>query len=343
MNFRIRRSSVRGEWALPLVLGLAACAHAPYAGGPAQGGPVPRTQVVFPDERAFSFVVLGDRTGAHRAGVYEQALEHVARLQPDLVLSVGDLIEGNTEDRTELARQWAEIDRALAPLDVPYFFVPGNHDLTNQVQLDEWRRRYGADAYSFTYKGALFLVLNSEDPPQPEIARSLLLKEYGPEAMRLVVTELMRDPATARARLAGEPRLVELAEKLMASERAAISDTQVAMVRDALRDNPAVRWTFVLMHRPAWLVPSPRFAQIERLLEGRSYTVLAGHYHRYGYERRNGMDYIRLGTTGGMSGSREGSPDGQDHLMWISLDENSPRITNIRLDSLSDKQGLAQR
>lgn len=200
-----------------------------------------------------------------------------------------------------------------------------------------------ADAYSFTYKNALFLVLNTEDPPQPEIARTKLLETYGREAMGRVMGELKRDPAGARERLADDPRLVELADRIMASERSSFGDGQVEMVREALRRNPSPRWTFVLMHRPAWLSDNPEFARIESLLAGRPYTVLAGHYHRYAHEVRNAMDYLRLGTTGGMNGAGTAAADGQDHLMWISLDKGPPRITNIRMDSISGKNELQQR
>ncbi|RJF93102.1 metallophosphoesterase family protein [Sphingomonas cavernae] len=290
----------------------------------------------------FRFVVIGDRTGKHRPGVFEHAMDKVERLRPDFVINIGDLIEGNTEDRQQLDTEWADVNAAINRLSVPFFYVPGNHDLTNEVQRTDWRKRLGGDYYSFTYKNALFLVLNTEDPPQPKIARMKLFQEYGGEAMKAVFTALQGDPAEAEALFAKDPRLAELAAKIRGSENVAFSADQVKMVREALAKNPKARWIFVLMHRPAWKIDSPAFREIEAMLKGRPHTVLAGHYHKYAYEARDGRDYIQLGTTGGVPGGAADDPSVVDHLMWVSMSKDAPRITNLRLDGFFDKQGPAK-
>ena len=301
---------------------------------------IARTEAPFSGTpREFRFVVVGDRTAGHRIGVFEDAMTKIAALRPDFVINIGDLIEGNSEDQARLDREWDEVDAATAKLGVPFFHVPGNHDLTNDVQRMVWRRRLGADYYSFTYKQALFLVLNTEDPPQPKIARTALLKDYGADAMKTVFAALQGDPADAKALFAKDPRLAELAAKIVAAEKVAISPAQVAMVRTALARNPKSRWTFVLMHRPAWKVDSPAFREIEAMLKDRPHTFLAGHYHKYAYEARDGRDYIQLGTTGGMPGGAADDPAVVDHLMWVSVANGAPAITNLRLDGLFDKQG----
>ena len=328
---------MRSALLLAAALALAGCVnagHVPFVAA----ADAPRTERAFPGEDDFSFVVLGDRTGRHRPGVFEAAVAQVEQLHPDFVINVGDLIEGNTEDRAQLSREWNEIEAAIGQLSVPFFYVPGNHDLTNEVQLEEWGRRLGAPYYTFTYKDVLFLVLDTEDPPQPKIARSAMLREYGTEAMGKVMASL-QDPARLQALIAAEPKLAELARKIVASESVAFSAEQVAMVRRALAEDPNPRWTFVLFHRPAWKVDSPAFREIEGLLAGRPYTVLAGHYHKYVYEQRAGRDYIQLGTTGGMPGGAPDDPNVVDHVMWVAMTGEQPKISNIRLDGLFDKQG----
>ena len=54
----------------------------------------------------------------------------------------------------------------LAKLDMPFFRVPGNHDIANKVAQEVWRERHGATYYHFVYKNVLFVVLDSEDPPR---------------------------------------------------------------------------------------------------------------------------------------------------------------------------------
>src|SRR5262249_20182937 len=60
------------------------------------------------DPSEFKFLVVSDRTGGHRAGVFSQAVEQINLLQPEFVVSVGDLIEGYTKDADKLTEQWKE-------------------------------------------------------------------------------------------------------------------------------------------------------------------------------------------------------------------------------------------
>ena len=102
-------------------------------------------------EARFHFVVVSDNTGGERAGVFESAMGRINLLQPAFVVSVGDLIEGYTEDRTQLVAEWDKFDTYLDKLDAPFFYVPGNHDYSNQAMADVWAERYGPSYYSFVY------------------------------------------------------------------------------------------------------------------------------------------------------------------------------------------------
>jgi len=110
----------------------------------------------------FAFVVVTDRTGGHREGVFESAMPKVNLLEPAFVVSVGDLIEGYTDDPARLAAEWDEVQGFIRQLEVPFFYTVGNHDMSNAVMAETWRRRFGPSFYHFTYKDVLFLVLNSE-------------------------------------------------------------------------------------------------------------------------------------------------------------------------------------
>src|SRR5947208_2378046 len=57
-----------------------------------------------PDD--FQFAIVSDRTGGQRAGVFRHAVEVLNLLQPQFVLSVGDLVEGFTEDQSVIDSQW---------------------------------------------------------------------------------------------------------------------------------------------------------------------------------------------------------------------------------------------
>jgi hypothetical protein len=127
-------------------------------------GPLPWTSLdIEPPEGQFQFAIVTDRTGGLRPGVFSEAIDKLNLLRPPFVMSVGDLITGYTEDVTELNRQWDEFDAMINRLEMPFFYVPGNHDITNATMDSLWTERLGPKYYHFVYEDVLFLCLNSED------------------------------------------------------------------------------------------------------------------------------------------------------------------------------------
>jgi hypothetical protein len=114
--------------------------------------------------RDFQFAIVGDRTGGERKGVFDLAVKKLNLLQPEFVMCVGDLIDGYTTNTGKIAGQWKEFDASVAKLEMPFFHVAGNHDISNAVQAAEWKKRRGQPFYHFVYHDVLFLCLNSEDP-----------------------------------------------------------------------------------------------------------------------------------------------------------------------------------
>ncbi len=154
-----------------LALGVLSCASvaperayvAAHAGHSARGASTP-----------LRFAVVSDRTGGHRPGVFDMAVTKLNVLAPDFVMSVGDFIEGYTTDTAELDRQWDEFTDIVAALDPELYYVPGNHDLSNQESRELWKERFGATYGAFVRDECLFLCLNSEDPTSGHIGAEQL-------------------------------------------------------------------------------------------------------------------------------------------------------------------------
>lgn len=129
----------------------------------AAGAAVPWTGLDALDApQAFHFAVVSDRTGGHRGSVFADAMPKLNLLQPAFVLSVGDLIEGYTADRARLSEEWDEFEGFVDGLRMPFFYAAGNHDMSNAVMAETWQERFGPSYYHFRYKGALFVMMNSE-------------------------------------------------------------------------------------------------------------------------------------------------------------------------------------
>jgi serine/threonine-protein phosphatase CPPED1 len=141
----------------------------------------------------FQFAIVTDRTGGRRPGVFTRAVEKINLLQPQFVMSVGDLIEGYTDDPGMWAIEWSEFESAVDRLQMPFFFCVGNHDISNVPMSEDWQRKFGRSYYHFRYHDVLFLVLNSEDPP----ATRERPYSFGPEQQEWAA-RVLADNADAR-------------------------------------------------------------------------------------------------------------------------------------------------
>jgi Icc protein len=108
----------------------------------------------------FRFAILGDRTGNAQPGIYEQVWRKIGLERPDFAITVGDTIEGGSDDQAR--SEW----RALRPLwsryGFPVYFTPGNHDIWSPRSLEIYKSETGrSNFYSFNYQDAHFTVLDN--------------------------------------------------------------------------------------------------------------------------------------------------------------------------------------
>jgi hypothetical protein len=282
---------------------------------PALTGQVPWTGAApLRDENDFAFVVVTDRTGEHRDDVFEESMPPKVNLvRPEFVMSVGDLIEGYTADRAELGRQWDGIEAAVGKLAMPFFYVPGNHDMSNAVMAEAWQERFGPSYYQFVYKDVLFLALNSE------------------------LFGMVHDPKTQLPGPWKQEEQLAFVEKTL-RENAGVRWTFV-FIHQPLWDVPKLP----LPGQVTAPGTNPDWLRVERALGDRPYTVFAGHYHRYTEHVRNNRQFITLATTGGGSDLR-GTEFGEfDQVARVSMTSGGPVIANLRLDGILPHDVVTER
>jgi predicted phosphodiesterase len=286
-------------------------------------GPAPWTSDVFEiEEDDFTFAIISDLTGGEREGVYSTAVKQLNRLDPTFVMSVGDLIEGGTEDSLQLAKEWDSFEARTAKLSMPFFHLGGNHDLTNPTMRKFWKSRFGPRYYYFKYENVLFLMLDSEDY---EEERMIEIYQARAEALKILDGEL--------------PGTYEKTAYYSMSERSTggLSDVQIKYFENVLENNKEVRWTFVFMHKPLWMREDANgLGRLETKLKSRPFTVINGHFHSMSHRKRNDMDYIMLGTTGG--GQNPIDSMAFDHVTLVRMAE-APVITHLKMDGILDETG----
>jgi len=226
------------------------------------------------EEDAFVFAIFGDRTGGPDSGIniLADAVRDLNLFEPDMVMTVGDLIQGYNETPGWLA-QMREYKAVMSNLICPWFPVAGNHDvywrdetgMTRPPNEHEGRyeMHFGPLWYSFEHKNSHFIVLYT-DEGNPETGERTFRK---PEAQRM-------------------------------------SAAQKAFLARALDRARGADHVFVFVHHPRWLGDNygDDWESVHEMLvdAGNVTAVFAGHIHMMRSDGpRDGIEYLTLATVGG--------------------------------------------
>jgi hypothetical protein len=243
----------------------------------------------------FQFAIVSDRTGGHRKGVFSKAVQQVNLMQPEFVMSVGDLIEGSA-DADVNRKQWDEFDKYARQFGMPFFYCAGNHDGNNGTKANVWQERLGRAYYHFVYQNCLFLVLNSNDRPPPADAAP------------------------------GRPNGVGIGKAQQEYIARALADTVGVRWTFVFLHHPV--WAARDLTENGWL-------ETEKLFAGRKYNAFCGHVHTFRKFFRNGTSYYQLATTGGGSALRGVEYGEFDQICWVTMKKAGPVFAQLGLDGVN--------
>ncbi len=118
----------------------------------------------------------GDTYGSKLSATYGDLIARVNAMNPAFVVHLGDItdpvpVSPDFVDAAQLFHGASDV------FDVPYYLVPGNHDIGEKIHpalpkiddtvsitkraIDQYEQHFGQQRYSFEHGGCLFLVINT--------------------------------------------------------------------------------------------------------------------------------------------------------------------------------------
>ncbi|OGB68757.1 MAG: hypothetical protein A2Y94_07275 [Caldithrix sp. RBG_13_44_9] len=254
--------------------------------------------------------IIGDQTGSYQLDesyrILETAVAKLSRLEPDIVLHVGDMVESSSgiKDYQQYQANFERAVRIMNQFPVPWYLTAGDHDVVPPVfksaSADHSRLKWFQELctsagfpmhdhlyYSFDFKGYHFISLFSLENLHTD-------PRWGPIFLNK------------------------------------FSQEQIDWLKQDLETYQDGKGIVVFLHQPNWYVWSNWF-EIHQIL--RQYPVagvIAGHYH---YDQDDGLidqiHYLVIGSTGGAVKQADIHSGGSPQYALLTLENRC--FTDIQL------------
>src|SRR4030042_4547882 len=132
-----------------------------------------------PKSDVFTFAILGDtqyfKAGNSR-GNFQKAMAQIAKLNPNMIFSVGDLV-GSCDGDSKCSKEYTDWKNIVGGFIGKTYATQGNHDRTGDDKTDKvWRDSFNfptngpsgfrEQVYSFDFENSHFVVLDSDKPKE---------------------------------------------------------------------------------------------------------------------------------------------------------------------------------
>lgn len=267
------------------------------------------------EENSFSFLVFGDRTSGmdDKVSVLADAVRDANLLEPDFVMNIGDMVQGynTTEQWIPQAREYRSIMNELL---CPWLPTVGNHDMywrgpdpPENLHEASYEKFVGPLWYAFEHKNCWFIVLFTDETNPEDGKKSFNSVEY-----------------------------------------TKMSDTQLQWLKETLQKAKGADHVFVFQHHPRWRGGKnygKNWDPVHEVLveAGNVTAVFAGHIHFMHYDKRDGIEYVTLATTGGRINPDAAPRSGYlDEFHLITVRKHRVAMAAIPVSAILDPREITQ-
>lgn len=265
------------------------------------------------EKGVWHFVVYGDRTGGPKSGlkILKTAVKDTNLLDPDLVMTVGDLINGYNTTKPWL-KQMKEYTGIMSQLKMPWYPVAGNHDVywrgpgRKAGEHDSnYEKHFGPLWYWFPHKDAAFIVLYTDEG----------------------------NPKTGFKNFRN-PKAIQM------------SKAQLGWLKNTLVKTKKYKHVMVFLHHPRWLTQvykQNNWNEAHKLLAaaGNVRGVFAGHIHHMLYSgKKDGIEYFALGATGGHISRTMPKVGFLHHFNVVTVRDSGLKVSTLPVGAVIDPKTI---
>ncbi|MBD1382331.1 phosphodiester glycosidase family protein [Metabacillus arenae] len=204
---------------------------------------------------------VGRSPNSQQVKIARESLQQIVKEKPEFLVIGGDFVDTAYPEDFALAKKI--LDEEVGDR-FPIYYVPGNHEIMGTGNLDNFKKSFGQNRYSFAHKGTQFVLLDSSSGSFRTSDFQQLVE------LRKTIDKAMKDPEIRNLVVFGH----HPTRDPLSTKNSQLSDRKEAELIES------------------WLTV------FREMSGGKGAMYISGHAHTVNMERVDGVPYMVVGPAG---------------------------------------------